>query len=132
MKTNQFCKGLGLVILFQLMASLILLKLHPPIGQHIPFILSMMTGMVVFCLLLFGAAQIVVRSTIGRLYIQLVMIAVFFKIALCLLIVIIYKKVFEPADHSFIWPFLVIYVSTTVFEVIFLEKVGRQKVKRPV
>ena len=45
----------------------------------------------------------------------------------CLAMIIGYKKLFTPADNTFLWPFLIIYVSSTVYEVIFLDKVGRQK-----
>jgi len=67
------------------------------------------------------------RSTLARLYIQLIMIAVFLKMLLCIALIIGYKKGFDPVDHSFIWPFLFIYLTSTIFEVIFLERVGREK-----
>jgi len=83
--------------------------------------------MTMFCISLYGAAQVVVRSTLTRLFIQLIMIAVFIKIFLCLALVVAYVKGFEPVDRSFVWSFLFIYITSTIYEVIFLEKVGRQK-----
>jgi len=80
-----------------------------------------------FSLLLYAAAKVFAKSTIARLYIQLIMIAVFLKMLLCIALVIGYKKVFDPSDNSFIWPFLLIYLTSTIFEVIFLERVGREK-----
>ena len=83
--------------------------------------------MILFSVLLFGAAKVYARSTLVRLYIQLIMIAVFLKMLLCLALIIGYKKGFDPADNSFIWSFLIIYLTSTIYEVIFMERVGREK-----
>ena len=83
--------------------------------------------MLIFSILLFGAAKVYARSTLVRLYIQLVMIAVFLKLLLCLALIIGYKEGFKPDNHTFIWPFLIIYLTSTIYEVIFMERVGREK-----
>ncbi|MEO6133174.1 MAG: hypothetical protein ABIQ02_15135 [Saprospiraceae bacterium] len=77
--------------------------------------------------MVFGAAKILARSSYTKLYIQLIMLAVFLKMILCVALIVGYQKIFEPVDNSYIWPFLVIYLFSTVYEVIFLEKVGREK-----
>ena len=96
------------------------------IRNHMGFIAVTIAAMIFFSLTLYGAAKVYARSSAGRLYIQLVMIAVFLKMLLCLALIIGYKKGFEP-DNSFIWPFLVIYILSTIYEVIFLERVGREQ-----
>jgi hypothetical protein len=83
--------------------------------------------MVLFCIMMYIAAGVMAKSTMTGLYIQLIIIAVFLKMLVCLTLIIGYTKGFEPADLSFIWPFLLIYISSTIYEVIFLEKIGRQK-----
>ena len=119
--------GLGITLALQLIVNAILWWMIPALRSHTGFILVCAIGIAIFCFGLYAAARIVARSTQARLYIQLVMIAVFLKLALCLAMVVIYKRVFNPADNSFIWSFLFIYITSTIFEVIFLEKVGRQK-----
>jgi len=119
--------GLGITLALQLIVNAILWWMMPALRLHTGFILVCALGIAIFCFGLYAAARIVARSTQARLYIQLVMIAVFLKLALCLAMVVIYKRVFNPADNSFIWSFLFIYITSTIFEVIFLEKVGRQK-----
>ena len=101
--------------------------LVPALSSHMGFIMVTISAMILFCILLFGAAKIYARSSFTRLYIQLIMLAVFMKMFLCLALIIGYKKGFDPVDRSFIWPFLVIYLTSTIYEVIFLEKVGREK-----
>jgi len=127
MNPRRFLGGLGITIALQLIVNAALWLLIPAVRAHMGFIITCIIGIAGFCLGLYGAARIVARSTQARLYIQLIMIAVFLKLALCLALVVIYKRVFNPADNSFIWSFLFIYITSTIFEVVFLEKVGRQK-----
>lgn len=106
-----------------------LVWLFIPVRAHIGFILATMGAMLLFCIMMYVAASIIVQSPLTRLFIQLIMIAVFLKMLVCLALVVGYKKGFDPADQTFIWPFLLIYLTSTVYEVIFLEKIGRQKQK---
>lgn len=132
MNPKQFFSGLGITLVLQCLLIFILLLIVPLLRTHTGFILVCMTALAVFCVMMYAAARIAADSKLTRLYIQLIMIAVFLKMLVCLALVVGYKKGFDPADHSFIWPFLIIYVSSTIYEVIFLEKVGRQKkVKLP-
>lgn len=127
MNPKQFFAGLGITVASQCLLILILLFIVPLLRTHAGFILVCMMTLVGFCIMIYAAARIAADSKLTRLYIQLIMIAVFLKMLVCLALVVGYKKGFDPADHSFIWPFLIIYVSSTIYEVIFLEKVGRQK-----
>ena len=127
MNPKQFFTGLGITVAIQCLLIFILLLIVLALRTHIGFIAVCMLTMIGFCIMMFAAARIAADSKVTRLYIQLIMIAVFLKMLVCLALVVGYKKGFDPADHSFIWPFLIIYVSSTVYEVIFLEKVGRQK-----
>ena len=127
MNPRQFFTGLAMTTLAQLVICLLLVWLIAPIKPHLGFIIATMIALLVFCIMMYVAARVLANSKLTRLYIQLIMIAVFLKMLLCLALVVGYKKEYNPADNSFIWPFLVIYLSSTIYEVIFLEKVGRQK-----
>lgn len=127
MNPKQFFAGLGITVASQCLLILILLFIVPLLRTHAGFIVVSMMTLMGFCFMIYAAARIAADSKLTRLYIQLIMIAVFLKMLVCLALVVGYKKGFDPADHSFIWPFLIIYVSSTIYEVIFLEKVGRQK-----
>ena len=127
MNPKQFIAGLGITSLFQIAVSLLLYWLVLPLRAHLGFIITCIGAMMLFCIMMYVAARIFAQSALTRLYIQLIMIAVFLKMLVCLALIIGYKKGFDPPDNSFIWPFLFIYLSSTIYEVIFLEKVGRQK-----
>ena len=127
MNPKSFLSGLGITTLIQLALSYLLVLFVKPISNHLGFILSAVFTLILFSVMMYVAARVAADSKLTRLYIQLVMIAVFMKMLVCLALIVGYKKGFEPVDNSFIWPFLIIYATSTVYEVIFLEKVGRQK-----
>ncbi len=131
MSPRNFFVGLGLTTLLQLAVSLLLVWTITALKAHIGFIVVTILALLIFCIMMYIAARVLANSKLTRLYIQLIMIAVFLKMLVCLALVVGYKKEFNPVDNSFIWPFLVIYLSSTIYEVIFLEKVGRQKPIQP-
>jgi len=127
MTAKHFFAGLAITSIVQISISILLLWLIPQVRSHYIFTATTIAGMILFSILLYGAAKVYARSALTRLYIQLIMLAVFLKMLLCLALIIGYKKGFEPTDNSFIWPFLVVYVSSTIYEVIFMDRVGREK-----
>ncbi len=127
MNPKQFLAGLAMTTLVQAILNLILVWSVQAISVHLGFIIVAMLTMIGFCTMMYTAARISADSKLTRLYIQLIMIAVFLKMLVCLALIIGYKKGFDPADNTFVWPFLIIYVTSTIYEVIFLDKVGRQK-----
>ena len=127
MNPKQFLAGLAMTTLIQAILNLILVWSVQAISVHLGFIIVAMLTMIGFCVMMYTAARISADSKLTRLYIQLIMIAVFLKMLVCLALIIGYKKGFDPADNTFVWPFLIIYVTSTIYEVIFLDKVGRQK-----
>jgi hypothetical protein len=131
MSSRNFFIGLGLTTILQVVVSFLLVWIIAPLKAHAGFIAVTILALLIFCIMMYVAARVLANSKLTRLYIQLIMIAVFLKMLLCLALVVGYKKEFNPVDNSFIWPFLVIYLSSTIYEVIFLEKVGRQKPTLP-
>ncbi|MBK8505642.1 MAG: hypothetical protein IPL46_27665 [Saprospiraceae bacterium] len=56
---------------------------------------------------------------------QLIMILVFFKLFSCLLIIVIYDRLFHPSSDFYVLPFFLIYIVFTVFEVMMLSKANK-------
>ena len=117
MSPKHFFVGLAITSLSQLLICFLLYWLIPATRAHISFIAITILAMIFFSILLYGAAKVYAKSTLVRLYIQLIMVAV----------LVVYKKGFEPIDNSFIWPFLFIYLASAIFEVVFMERVGREQ-----
>ncbi|MDQ3016088.1 MAG: hypothetical protein M3R25_05140 [Bacteroidota bacterium] len=129
MSPKQFFAGLAITSFAQIVICFLLITLVTSIGSHGGFVVVTIASMIIFSIMLYGAARIYARSSLVQLYIQLIMIAVFLKMLLCLALIIGYKKGFEPIGNGFIWPFLLVYLTSTIYEVIFMEKVGREKQK---
>ena len=127
MTPKHFFAGLAITTGIQIAISLILIWWVTPLENHIRFIVVTITAMIIFCITLYVAAKILARSSFTRLFIQLIILAVFLKMLLCIALIVGYTNGFHPVDNTFIWPFLVIYLFSTIYEVIFLEKVGREK-----
>ncbi len=127
MSPKHFFAGLAITSMVQISICLLITWLMIPVRAHAGFMAATIIAMIFFSIMLYGAAKVYAQSTMVSMYIQLIMIAVFLKMLLCLALIIGYKKGFEPSDHSFFWPFIVIYLTSTIYEVIFMERVGREK-----
>lgn len=113
--------------LVQATLTWLIILMNAAVSTHLGFIITAMIAMVVFCCMMYLGARLIAKSKLPKLFIQLIMIAVFLKMLVCLALIVGYKNGYNPIDDSFIWPFLMIYITATVFEVIFLDKVGREK-----
>ena len=60
-------------------------------------------------------------------FLQIVMASTFFKMVLCLAIIISYAKIAEPESKLFVIPFLAIYIIFTIFETYFMMKLSYLK-----
>ncbi|HJW31079.1 MAG TPA: hypothetical protein VJ508_17755, partial [Saprospiraceae bacterium] len=118
MNLKQFLTGLLITIIIQVLIFSGLRLWIYPLRQHTHFTWASILAMALFCIILFSIARVVTRSTQARLFIQLIMVAVFLKILLCLTLILIYKKVMAPPDNAFVWPFLLVYITSTIYEVI--------------
>ncbi len=58
---------------------------------------------------------------------RLMMVFTFAKIALLVVFVLGYKQLFKPAGNVFMIPFVFIYFAFTIFETMFLTKLGKIK-----
>lgn len=126
MSLRQFLTGVCLTTLGQVILNGILMLAFPALRGHMGFVLTSMATLLLFCMMLFLVARVAAGSPKGSAFIQLIMVAVFLKILLCLALIIGYTKGFSPPDHTFVWPFLIIYITSTIYEVIFLERTARQ------
>jgi len=125
MNRKRFASGLAVTLIVTSVLCTLLAWGIPQIQAHTPFLIVSIAAMVAFCISLYTLAARAARQKRGQIFIQVVMVAVFIKMVLCLVLIVGYKKLIQPADSSFLWPFLVIYVAFTIFEVIFMDRLGR-------
>jgi hypothetical protein len=126
-RSLTFAKGLALTILITAAGCTLFAALMPPVRAHTSFLVIAVSAMTAFCISLYRIASAAAGHKRAQLFIAIVMLGVFAKMILCLALIVGYKKLYAPADSTFLWPFLVIYVTFTIFEVIFMDRLARQK-----
>lgn len=119
---------------FQLILLTIILVVAVLAAQLIPafresFLFSMVTIGIFFLIstgmFLFGAKTAV--SSDKNAFTRVVMLCTFAKIFLALIMVVVYHRMAEPESNLFVIPFFVVYFAYTIFETMFLTKLGKIK-----
>ncbi|MCB0707682.1 MAG: hypothetical protein KDC34_20340 [Saprospiraceae bacterium] len=77
--------------------------------------------------LMYWTGLVTSRSENKNMFTAAVLGFVFGKMALSLMIVVIYTKEVQPESKYFILPFFLVYLVYTVFETYFLIRLGKQK-----
>ncbi len=126
-RSLSFVKGLALTVLLAAAGCTFFTAVMPPVRSHTAFLVVAVSAMTAFCIALYRIASAAAGHKRAQLFIAIVMLGVFAKMILCLALIVGYKKLHAPVDSTFLWPFLVIYVTFTIFEVIFMDRLGRQK-----
>lgn len=57
-------------------------------------------------------------------FLQVVMATTFFKMFLCVGLVVVYQSIMEPESKMYVVPFLLIYIIFTIFETYFMMKLS--------
>lgn len=116
-----------LLLTAALVVAVLLLQLLPVFQPSFWF--SMFTiGLFAFvsiCLFFLGAKTAVSKDK--NAFTRTVMVCTFGKLFLAFGVVIVYHKSFQPEGKLFLFPFFTIYFAYTVFETLFLSKLGKIK-----
>lgn len=94
---------------------------------HTMFSVYAMAMFTFLCILVFIVGEIAMRSTNKYLYNNIIVINFMLKLALSLLLVVLYTKVKPVDDNYFLGPFLLIYTFFTIFETYFMMKQANPK-----
>lgn len=124
MKTSQFIVNLGIITLLSVV-FIFGLNYHPKMlsAQILSWstisIFVVLSGMVYF----FGAYA--AKQKNKNTFTSLVLLVMMAKMFLCVLIVAIYVKTYEPTNNFFLIPFFSIYLIYTIFEVYIMTRLGK-------
>ena len=122
--------------LFQLI-TLTLLLVVGVMGLHFMSVFISSTGFFLvsigffflLSLAMFYAAAKAAISKDQNAFTRLIMVFTMVKMLLSVVLVVVYQKVAQPEDVLFVVPFFVIYIVYTVFETIFMTKLGKVKAR---
>ena len=74
--------------------------------------------------LMYFIGHFAANSSDKNSFLQIVMASTFFKMVLCLAIIISYAKIAKPESKLFVIPFLTIYIIFTIFETYYMMKLS--------
>ena len=128
MNRRRFFIQLSLITV-SLVCIVFLISFFPIIHSHQFFLLGSILFYSLLSIAMFYLAAKAAVSKDKNAFTRLVMILTFIKLLLTVVLVIFYKKIANPDDITFIIPFFLIYFAYTIFETIFLSRLGKIKVR---
>jgi len=123
MKPIQFVTRLGLIT-FMSSVLIYALNFQPKILEAQYLSWTTVLIFIVFSVLIYFMANYSAKQKNKNLFSSVVLIALLFKMILCILVVGIYVKVYQPTSNFFLIPFFAIYILYTIFEVYFMTRSG--------
>ncbi|RMG83311.1 MAG: hypothetical protein D6714_09985 [Bacteroidetes bacterium] len=80
---------------------------------------------VVISLSVFHFGKILAPAPNKNHYTSLILGAIFIKMVLSILLLLVYSRLTHPDSRLFIVPFLIVYLAFTIFETVVLTRLGR-------
>lgn len=111
--------GLGLILFLQ--------GFFPPLQPHIGFIWACWGFFVLFTIGVYFLADNAAKSTNIHTFSSVVLGVIFIKMVFILMMIVVYKKIANPESLWFVIPFFLIYLVFTIFEVYFMNILGKVK-----
>ena len=122
--------------LFQLVMLTILLIVIIMGLQFLPSF-SSSTGFSLFCIGFFFLLSLVMffiaaKAAVSKdkyAFTRLIIVFTMLKMLLTVVLVVIYQKIAKPEGGTFLFPFFIIYIAYTVYETVFMTKLGKVKAR---
>ncbi|MFN8337664.1 MAG: hypothetical protein U0T36_01475 [Saprospiraceae bacterium] len=115
---------ISILVLIPILWSLMVFVLDSGTNTIIQYSLIMFTGLSIG---LYYFLSISVRSPNKQMFISVTIANTLIKIVCSIGLLFAYKKVNNPPDGNFIFPFLAIYLVFTIFETWFMVKMADEK-----
>ena len=108
---------------------LLLLRFVPLFAPHFLFaVISLGVFFLLSAVMYFFAVRAAVSKD-KNAFTRLIMGFSFAKMLPVIILVVVYKKIQNPEDGFFLIPFFLIYVVFTIFETVFMTKLGKIKAR---
>ncbi len=99
----------------------------PVLKEHLIFSWTSWVFFVFFTYGVYVMAERAAKSPNLNTFTSIILGVIFIKMLFIMVIVLIYKNTVNPTNAWFLLPFLIIYLAFTIFEVYFMNKLGRIK-----
>ena len=125
MTQRQFWTGLIVTTVITLALIFGLHMLIPSLKSYQSLSILSFIAFILFCILAYYIGLSSAQSENKYAFSRFSLLVIMLKMLICLLIIFGYYKLGNPVDKFFVIPFLVIYLTYTIFEVYFLNKLAR-------
>lgn len=125
MKALPFLLRLAVLSIFCAL-GLFFVHRYPPFAIQPILDWLILTLYIVLSLLFFLLAKLSARSADPAAFSRFYLGSIFIKLFSSLLLLLVYIETQQPTGRYYIVPFLLIYACYTVFEVYFLQKIGKK------
>ena len=95
------------------------------VGKYTDFSIYTVFAFVGFSILMYYLGLKAAKSENKYMFNNLIMGNMLMKMIFCIVLILAYKAVYEVESRAFVIPFLVIYLSFTIFETYFLTKLAK-------
>lgn len=112
------------------MALVFVVSLFLPIWNYLQFLGVSIVAFSIFCLLLYVFAYRSIGSTNQNSFTFVFLGFTLFKMILAVMLVVVFFYWLNPADNYFVFPFLLVYLVYTIFEVHFMTIIGKMTTLR--
>ena len=124
MNARQFLTKLSVITLFAI-GLVLLLNLHPSIKSA-----QLLSWGTILCFVLLCVAIYIISSTVAKQknknnFTSVILLVMITKMFLCILLVAIYSKLYNPKSNFFLIPFFSIYLIYLIFEVHLMTRIGK-------
>lgn len=129
MKTNSFFFWLTLLTLI-LVSGLWFLHSLKGFDYFFDFSMICLAFFIFLSLVMFFLGKWAAASSNKNLFTAIVIFFVFGKLVFSLIILLTYHKLVQPVNGKFLIPFFIIYLFYTVFETVFMMRLGKLESKQ--
>lgn len=126
MNNRRFFSQLVMLILLTGFVLILLHVLQPFAPYKLLSLVSLGFFAMLAAIVYFAAVQATL-STDKNAFTRLIMLFTFVKMVLTAALLIGYHHFFQPKDNMFLIPFFLIYIVFTIFETLFMSKLGKVK-----
>ncbi|WP_235297558.1 hypothetical protein [Portibacter marinus] len=124
MTTNLFLKYLAGIGIFLLILTL-LLHGRGEIGKFTDFSIYAIIAFSLLSYVMFYLGKMAAKSSNKYTFNNIIIGNMILKMFLCVIIILVYKNIYQIESRAFLLPFLVIYLAYTIFETYFLTKLAK-------
>lgn len=127
MLSNSFFKQLAIIFVALAGLHCALVFSFPTFGAFQNLFWFSQIFFAAICIASFYGGKHFVRQRNKNVFLQFIMMLIFFRLIASAAIIIGYFKLFIPESKAFLLPFFLVYLAYTIFEVYFLSKIGREQ-----